>query len=74
MPGHNALSDLGSDQTGTPYEGGPFLTFGVGPAGSSTPGGKGALYINTAGGASATLYLNIGSAASPTWKAVSNES
>ena len=73
MPGHNALSNLTRNQTGTSFEGGPLFTTGSGEPGSTTPGGKGAIYIRTDGSADACWYMNVGTEASKTWKAISNE-
>jgi hypothetical protein len=71
MPGHNALYELNSDQQGTSFEGGPFIVFGSGTPTDGTSGttgsGKGSLYINTAGGAGTTIYVNVGTSATPNW-------
>ena len=73
MPGHNALSNLTRNQTGTTFEGGPLFTTGASAPAGDTPGGKGAIYIRTDGAADTCWYMNIGSEASKSWKAVSNE-
>jgi hypothetical protein len=69
---HNAVFELTNPQSGgTTFEGGPFITFGEGTPtdGSSGTigGGKGALYINTTGGAGTTIYVNVGTLSVPNW-------
>ena len=76
MPGHDAVADLTKPQMGTGFEGGPFITFASGtptdgPSGTIA-GGKGAIYVNTAGGAGTTMYVNVGTLDTPDWNAMSS--
>lgn len=73
MPGHNTLSNLGSDQVGTEFEG-KFLSVGSGAPGNADQAnpivgvGRGGLYLRTDGGAAiTTLYCNRGTAGTPDW-------
>ena len=69
MPGHDAIANLGADQTGTPFEG-KFIEVGSGaPSNTDNIGvGRGGLYIRTDGGGTATtLYCNRGTAGTPDW-------
>ena len=74
MSGHNALFELTEDQQGTTFEGGPFVVFGSTTPSNGTSGttgsGKGAIYINTAGAASTTIYANVGTAVNPEWRSL----
>ena len=76
MPGHDAIANLTQDQKGTAFEGGPFITFGSGTPSDGTSGtiagGKGAIYVNTAGGAGTTMYVNVGTLDTPDWNAMSS--
>ena len=78
MPGHDTVANLGRDQIGTEFEG-KFLLIksGADPTdGTSgdTGYGKGALAIRPDGGATATLFVNTGTASSPVWKYFTRES
>ena len=78
MAGHNTVHDLAQDQKGTLLDG-KFLLLkeGAEPVdGTSGDIGfaKGALCINIGGAAQANLFINTGTAASPTWKYISRES
>jgi len=76
MPGHDALAGLTQDQKGTAFEGGKFVTFGSGAPSDGTSGticgGKGAIYINTAGSNGTTMYVNVGTLSTPNWDAMSS--
>lgn len=78
MAGHNTVFNLGQDQKGTLLDG-AFLLIKEGAEpddGTSGDTGyaKGALCINIGGGANANLFINTGTAASPTWKYITRES
>ena len=72
MSGHNALAELGADQVGAAnFEGKFILVKGSAPGSSDKGYGKGALCVNTAGDSTSThWYVNLGTAASPTWTAL----
>lgn len=72
MSGHNAVFNLGEDQQGTAFEGKFLLAQPGAPSDSTDTGfGKGALYIRTDGSSSSTTwYVNLGTAGSPTWTAL----
>ncbi len=73
MSGHNALAELTQNQATFDYPQG-FIQFGAGaPSDSDNLGDKGAIYVRTDGAADSTLYVNIGTAASRSWKAISTE-
>jgi len=78
MAGSNVAAELGMNQVHPDFEG-RFLQFGAGAPtdGTSSPqvgAGVGGLYVRTDGtNGSTILYINSGTHASPTWKAVVGE-